>query len=132
MVLLHLEYCCPLWSPTTIGKVRQIEAVQRSFTSKITSVASLNYWERLKALDLFSLERRRERYLIIYVFKIIQCVTPNFASPKFEIKAIYNERRGRTCVIPPINNRAMASVKTMVESSFPVRSPKLFNSLPTN
>lgn len=130
MVLPHLEYCCPLWSPTKIGKVRQIEAVQRNFTSKITSVANLSYWERLKALDLYSLERRRERYLILYVFKIIQNVTPNFDSAKFEIKCTFSQRRGRICTIPPINNRATGNVKSMVEASFPVRGPRLFNSLP--
>ena len=71
MVLPHLEYCCPLWSPLTIGRVRQLEAIQRSFTAKISTLSHKNYWERLKSLGLYSLERRRERYMIIYVFKII-------------------------------------------------------------
>ena len=98
MVLPHLEYCCQLWAPVTIGKVRQIESVQRSFTAKIDSVSNLNYWERLKALNLYSLERRRERYLIIYTFKIVESLTPNFDCDKFRIKVANNERRGRLCV----------------------------------
>ena len=72
MVLPHIEYCCPLWSPSNLGMIRKIEAIQRSFTSNIHTLQNENYWGRLKKLDMFSLERRRERYQIIYVFKIIQ------------------------------------------------------------
>ena len=132
MVLPQLEYCCPLWSPVTVGKIRQIENIQRSFTAKIVTVSNLNYWERLKVLGLYSLERRRERYLIIYVFKITQGITPNFEGEKFRIRVNYSDRRGRTCVIPGINAQALASVTSMVEASFPVRGPKLFNTLPSS
>ena len=37
-VLPHMEYCCQLWGPIAMGKVRRLEAVQRSFTAKITSI----------------------------------------------------------------------------------------------
>ena len=130
LVLPHLEYCCPLWSPTTIGRVRQLESIQRSYTAKISSLDNKNYWERLKILGLYSLERRRERYMILYVFKIIQGITPNFEIEKFIIKTEISVRRGRSCTVPNINTQALASVTTMIESSFPVRGPKLFNSLP--
>ena len=43
LVLPHMEYCCQLWGPTAMGKVRQLEAVQRSFTAKITGITNLNY-----------------------------------------------------------------------------------------
>ena len=49
-----------------------IEAIQRTFTYKITEVQHLNYWERLQELKLYSLQRRRERYIIIYIWKITQ------------------------------------------------------------
>ena len=57
MVLPRIEYCCPLWSPITIGLIRQLEAVQRSFTAKIHQIGDLDYWGRLKKLGLYSLER---------------------------------------------------------------------------
>ena len=38
-----------------------IEAIERTFTYKITEVQHLNYWERLLELKLYSLQRRRER-----------------------------------------------------------------------
>ena len=37
----------------------------------------LSYNERLKALKLYSLQRRRERYCIIYVWKVLEGLVPN-------------------------------------------------------
>ena len=48
-----------------------MEAIQWTFTYKITEVQHLNYYERLHELKLYSLQRRRERYIIIYIWKII-------------------------------------------------------------
>ena len=42
---------------------------------------SLEYSERLVSLKLYSLQRRRERYCIIYVWKIIEGLVPNFSKP---------------------------------------------------
>ena len=50
---------------------------RRTFTYKITEVQHLNYWERLHELKLYSLQRRRERYIIIYISKITQHMVPN-------------------------------------------------------
>ena len=64
------EYCCVLWSPHLQCDVIKIESIQRSFTSKIVGYKDLSYWERLKQLGLYSLQRRHERYKIILVWKI--------------------------------------------------------------
>ena len=47
--------------------VQAIEAIQQMFTYKITEVKHLNYCERLQELKLNTIQRRRERYIIIYV-----------------------------------------------------------------
>ena len=62
----HLEFSCPLWNPYKITDITNIEKVQRSFTAKIHGYQHYNYWERLVELKLQSLQRRRERYIIIY------------------------------------------------------------------
>ena len=62
----RLEYCSAAWNPHKINEIEQLEAVQRSFTSRIDNMEQLNYWERLAKLKLFSLQRRRERFLIIH------------------------------------------------------------------
>ena len=89
-----------------------------------------NYWQRLERLSLYSLERRRERYLILYVWKVLSDIAPNISNDDNRIRAVHHIRRGRICMLPRINYRALASVVTLKESSFAVYAPRLFNELP--
>ena len=73
----HLEYGCQVWNPYLAGEISLIEKVQRDFTRKIDDTDEMDYWTRLRELNLYSLQRRRERYIIIYVWKIIQGLVPN-------------------------------------------------------
>ena len=68
LIILLLEYCCQLWNPWKAKEIRAIEAIQQTFTYKITEVQHLNYWERLHELKLYSLQRGHERYIIIYIY----------------------------------------------------------------
>ena len=77
LVIPLLEYCCQLWNPWKAKDIQAIEAIQRTFTYKISEVQRLNYWERLHELKLYSLQRRRERYIIIYIRKITQHMVLN-------------------------------------------------------
>ena len=77
LVIPLLEYCCQLWNPWKAKDIQAIEAIQRTFTYKITEVQHFDYWERLHELKLYSLQRRRERYIIIYIWKITQHMVPN-------------------------------------------------------
>ena len=129
-VLTLVEYCSQLWCPVKIGEIRRLESVQRNFTSKINSLTNLTYWERLENLKLFSLERRRERYAILYIYKIFLGLVPNFESERWSFKFKWNPRRGLLCDVPAINTSATAKVRTMVEGSFAVRGPRLFNCIP--
>ena len=43
--------------------IDKIERVQRSFTARIKGLEDMDYHERLKTLNTYSLERRRERFL---------------------------------------------------------------------
>jgi hypothetical protein len=128
LVLPHLEYCCVLWNPAVFRYIQQIEGVQRTFTFKIQDpqLQDKNYWQRLKELKLYSLERRRERYTILYVFKILKGLVPNIG-----ITARHHGRNGKICEIPPMNNRALQSVITKKSASFLINGPKLFNVLPS-
>ena len=125
MIIPLLEYCCILWSPHLLGKVRDIEGVQRSFTYKLAGMRNLNYWQRLDSLNLYSLERRRERYMILYVWKIIHGFAPNLDGP-CRVQTYINTRLGLFCRIPR-SIRAAASLVTSRENSFPIQGPRLFN-----
>ena len=70
MVRSKLEYCCPLWNPSSVAEMLKLERIERIFTSKVEGCRELPYWERLKYLRIQSLQRRRERYIIIHTWKI--------------------------------------------------------------
>ena len=132
LVLPILEYCCQLWSPDKLGLMRKLESVQRNFTSKISGLGHLNYWERLSRLNMYSLERRRDRYTIIYVWKIISGLAPNFLDNQNRILTRDNPRLGRRCVVPPLNHSGPVYVRTLKECSFIVRGPQIFNCIPAD
>ena len=67
MIRCRVEYCCPVWNPLNVQDIQNIEDIQRHFTRKIHGCKEIDYWERLKLLNLQSLQRRRERYLIIII-----------------------------------------------------------------
>ena len=79
----------------------------------------------LKELGLYSLQRRRERYRIIYLWSVLESLVPN---PKpSQIYGKFNQRHGRFCNVPVIKNTPF---KSFVQSSFAVQSGQLFNCLP--
>ena len=76
MVRSRLEYCCVLWNPHKLEDIRLLESVQRSFTYRIAGMKGFDYWERLSKLKIMSLQRRRERYIIFTVWKILYKKVP--------------------------------------------------------
>ena len=129
-VLPLLEYASQLWSPGAVGLIRMIEGVQRTFTSRIAGMKEMNYWQRLKHLKLYSLERRRDRYAVIYIFKNFKEMVPNIECGLLKIEFYEHLRRGRLCRIPGFIRGAKASVQTARENSFIIRASRLFNALP--
>ena len=127
LVRSHLEYCCPLWNPTKLSDIRLLEEVQRTFTSKISGMQHLDYWTRLKRLGLMSLQRRRERYIIIQMWKILNLKAPNDVAIQFTTP----NRRGIQAKIPPINRNSSLRNQTRYDKSFSVLGPRLWNILPS-
>ena len=126
LVTSRLEYCCQLWSPHSQNEIQQLENVQRVFTRRLIG-SDNDYWERLKILNLYSLQRRRERYIIIYIWKILEGMVPN---PNNQIVQITNGHRGRRCIRNKLP-KTKASLQTLLDQSFTHNGPKLFNCLPS-
>ena len=57
--------------------IYELEKIQKSFTSKINVMEELDYHERLKKLILYSPERRREQYMIIYGWQQLEEIREN-------------------------------------------------------
>ena len=126
LVRSRLEFSCPLWSPTKVEDIVKLEQVQRQFTSKISGYKDLHYYDRLKFLKLMSLQRRRERYYLLYLHKMLHDVVPNDIGVSFHNAG----RRGLCAHIPPLQRETKAKFQSMFDSSFAVVAPRLWNSLP--
>ena len=124
LVLPHLEYCVIVWNPYLQKEINMLEQIQRSFTSKLEGMSELNYYQRLKKLNIYSLERRRDRYMILYIFKILYNLVPN---PGLSYK--YSARRGKILTNPSVNI-SNSHAATLSHHSFIRRAPRIFNSLP--
>ena len=121
----HLEYACSLWSPHLIMDISALESIQRSVTAKIEGMETFSYWERLKILDLYSLQRRRERYDIIHIWKIQKEIIQN----DLQLEFYHNERQGWKCRRNIIQSR-QRKLATIRYNSFSSRAAALFNSIP--
>ena len=85
----------------------------------------LNYWERLQKLKLYSLQRRRERFCIIHLWKIYHSLAPNDILFSFR----ENARLGPVADIPKLIS-SRQHVNTLRDNSFSCLGPRLFNLLP--
>ena len=77
--------------PYLTKHINMIEKTQQIY---ISGMQGMSYPGGLTVLKLYSLQCRRERYIIIYAWKFLGCQVPNFSPP---IRTITSDRRGRAC-----------------------------------
>ena len=121
----HLEYLSPIWSPHQVGEIQRVEAIQRAFTAKIENCQLLNYWQRLDYLNLYSLQRRRERYRILYMWKILRGIVPNHQNLVFR-----NSPRRGPYVERPLGKSGLKSINSTIFHSCTSTAAALFNATP--
>lgn len=94
----HQDYGSQIWTPVGMkGDLMEQEGPLRSFTKKVRGLGGLHYWARLSRMCLLSTERRQERYQIIYLWKTLNGLAPDY-------RAKWTSgftRRGKMLVIPP-------------------------------
>ena len=126
-----VEYSSALWSPISKADINRLEDVQRSFIRKINGVSS-DYKTALKQLNLYSLERRRERYITMHVWKMLENLTANTSSTEeciIKTQTDITHRRGRTCQIHNITKNPSHLFKAR-QQTIKSLGTKLFNKLP--
>ena len=122
LLLPIIDYCVQLWAPSDKGSIQEIENLQRSYTRQIDGLRDQDHWERLNTLKLYSLQRRRERYSIIYTWKIVEGLVPN----SLNISTNVNPRRGRFVKLPDYKNLRDKAVQKIRDNRFSIKAAKLF------
>ena len=128
----RLEYCSLVWNPWKKEEIDKIERVQKNFTSKIEGIEKLNYHQRLKRLRMYSMERRRERYLIINAWQQIEKEKENILKLETGNNGDPEEgKMGRRC----IKSRAIPTTlsggdRTAIHNSTARQMERLLNALP--
>ena len=107
------------------ASILKIENVARHFTSQVAGLEGEDYWERLSSLRMYSQERRRERYQIIFVWKVLQGLVQGYT-----LTCSDHPRRGRCVNICPYNRNSPSAVRNAREATLAVKGAKLFNLLP--
>ena len=128
LVLPKFDYCSQVWCPLNKGDIQRLESIQWSFIRKINGMYRLNYWECLSKLNLYSLQRRRERYRIIYTWKVTEGLVPNIGDPG--IQPLFSPRIGRTCFVPALRRQVSTRLQSLRLATLGVHGAKLFNCLP--
>ena len=73
-----------------------------------------------------SLQRRRERFVILQMWKILNQLCPN----DIQVRFTDNGRRGIQADVPPLNRNSASRHQTSYDNSFAVLGPRLWNLLP--
>ena len=126
LIRSRLEYCSQVWDPYQIKHIDAIEQVQRSFTRKIEFMGDLSYWDRLKKLNIMSLQRRREKNTLIFVWKIKNDHVPN----EINLQFLYNQRKLKSQVVLKPMPKIRGKILSTYENSFVIKAGKLWNKLP--
>ena len=118
-----LEYGHSVWNPFYKYQKKNIEDVQRRATRLLSSLKDKSYQERLKALDLPSLEHRRSRGDMIDTYKYVHGI---YKTSRPAMNAYTGpEVRGNSLKLA--RNRTCLNTRT---GYFSERVSKTWNSLP--
>ncbi len=77
---------------------------------------------------MYSIQRRNERYAIIYMWRILEGQVPDFTHGK--LKHTINRRRGRSFIIPLVKSSLPKHIQNIRYRSLAIRGARLFNSMP--
>ena len=121
-----MNYCSPVWSPSTACDILLIESVQKSFTKKLSGYEDLSYKERLCKSGLKSLELTRLHADLILCYKILHNLIAVDTKHMFNFDSYYGPRS---------HGLALRAAKVRTElglNSFGYRTSSAWNKLSPN
>ena len=128
-----IEYNSSVWSPWLSKDIDQLESIQRKFTKFAFNRCNIpfhSYFDRLRQINLQTLEHRRLIFDIILLYKIINNLCFIRFSDYFSYKnCTYNLRRNSLQIQHNFNFK-IKSQSSLWQNVFFVRIVKVWNSLP--
>ena len=125
----HLEYAVVAWSPWLRKDIDALETIQRRATRRISDIRG-SYDERLKALKITTLEKRRIRGDAIEIFKCLRGIWSINSESLFTLRDPEGPRtRQQQSFMPLIIPRARLDIRKYF---FSVRAANIWNDLPSS
>ena len=118
----HFDYCAQLWAPREGPLLDKLEKVLAYYSKLAPEIRHLDYEDRLKALKISSIQRRYDRYRVLYTRKSLMGIVPDLG---FQVNHDVSHRNGLKIKIP-----SKIGMSLLRQNSFTVRGPEVFNSLP--
>ena len=117
-----IDYCAQVWAPCEGPDLDKVEKLLYNYTKLCPSIRHLSYTERLKAMSLMSVQRRFDRYRVIYVRKCLLGLVPSCG-----IKIVHNASHRNGLMVGSVDKRKISNLRA---NSFVSRGPEIYNSLP--
>ena len=126
LVRSHLEYAAQFWSPHLQRDIIKIEKIKRKASKMISEIRNHSYRQRLKDLNLTSLEQRRLHGQLIEAFKYVRRFNNTTARGLFDLD--FNDRtrkNGEKLIVKRFN--------TSIAQHFdPTKITTTWNALPSD
>ena len=125
----HLEFSVPAWAPTLTHDIDALENVQIKAVNMISGLKGKSYQEKLKELNMQSLETRRKRFDIIQVYKIMNSLVDMNSNQWFTLVSEMAIRNTRQTADP--NSLTIQRARTQIRQNFfTIRAAASWNSIP--
>ena len=124
LILPHIDYCSQLYCPTRPADIQKLEKLQKDFLKRIPALRQQSYWQQLETFQLYSIQRRLERYRIIYVWKALELYVPSCG---VKVTHTQETRLGRRCAATEGRGK---EARASFDQTFQFHGPRLYNALP--
>ena len=124
-----LEYCAPAWRPWMKKDINKLESVQRRAVKMIQGLRGKTYEEKLKELDLETLEERRRRGDMITCYKMPNGLEDTDSKRFFDLVDLEPTRVTRHTT-NQLNLKQGSFQTELRKHAFAIRAPKMWNALP--
>ena len=128
----HLEYCVQAWSPYLKADKEKLEKVQIRAVNMVAGLKGRSYLDKLREVNLTTLEERRERGDMIQTFRIVQGLDNVEMGTWFQL-ANQREREGAVTTRLNSDTTRLVEMESRYENRrnfFSQRVPSKWNRLP--